>query len=58
VVKVLNDKIAEINKEGSLHIQLIQNEPKAFLERLAKYGKFRNVTNYLIIAGEKSDGPE
>jgi hypothetical protein len=40
VVKVLNDKIAEINKEGSLHIQLIQNEPKAFLERLAKYGKF------------------
>lgn len=58
VVKVLNDKIAEINKEGSLHIQLIQNEPKTFLERLAKYGKFRNVTNYLIIAGEKSDGPE
>jgi MoaA/NifB/PqqE/SkfB family radical SAM enzyme len=30
VIKVLNEKIAEVNKEGHLHIQLILNEPKAF----------------------------
>ena len=43
VVKVLEEKIAVLNREGKLHIQLIQNEPKAFLGTMAKYGKFRNV---------------
>ncbi len=55
VVKVLNEKIAELNKLGNLHIQLILNEPKAFQGTLAKYGKFRNVSNYLVMAGKKSD---
>ena len=45
VVKVLEEKIAVLNLEGKLHIQLIQNEPKAFLGTIAKYGKFRNVGN-------------
>lgn len=55
VVKVLQEKIAEVNREGNLHIQLIQNEPKAFQGKLAKYGKFRHVQNYFVMAGKKAD---
>ena len=55
VVKVLEEQIAVLNHEGNLHIQLIQNEPKAFLGTMAKYGKFRNVTNYFVMAGKKAD---
>ena len=55
VVKVLEDEVAIINKEGSLHIQLILNEPKAFQGTLAKYGKFRNVTSYLVMAGKLAE---
>ena len=55
IVKQLQDKIDELNHKGQLHIQFIQNEPKAFLGTLAKYGKFRNVTNYLVMAGKKAD---
>ena len=50
VVKVLEEKIAVLNREGKLHIQLIQNEPKAFLGTMAKYGKFRNTKIDLGIA--------
>ena len=55
VAKVLKDKIEEVNQKGHLHIQLIQNEPKAFQGTLAKYGKFRGVNDYLVMAGRKSD---
>ena len=55
VVNVLNEKIAELNKLGNLHIQLIQNEPKAFQGKLAKYGKLSGVRNYLVMAGKKAD---
>ena len=54
-VRVLIDKIAELNQEGRLHMQLILNEPKAFHGTMAKYGKFRNVNNYIVMAGKKSD---
>jgi nitroreductase len=55
VVKVLEEKIAELNREGNLHMQLILNEPKAFQGTLAKYGKFRGVNNYIVVAGKKAD---
>ena len=54
-VRVLVDKITELNQEGRLHMQLIQNEPKAFQGTMAKYGKFRNVNNYIVMAGTKAD---
>ena len=54
-VKVLVDKITELNQAGRLHMQLILNEPKAFQGTLAKYGKFRNVNNYIVMAGKKAD---
>jgi len=55
VVKVLKERIAHLNQEGNLHVQLILNEPKAFLGPFAKYGKFRGVSNYLVMAGQKAD---
>ena len=51
----IEEEIAEVNRRGNLHIQLIQNEPKAFQGTLAKYGKFRNVTSYLVMAGKRAD---
>ena len=53
--QALQDKIEQLNREGHLHIQLIRNEPKAFLGPFARYGKFRNVTDYLVMAGVKAD---
>jgi len=55
VAKRLEEEIAEVNQMGNLHIQLIRNEPKAFQGTLAKYGKFRNANNYLVMAGRKAD---
>ena len=45
VVKVLDEQITVLNREGNLHIQLILNETQAFQGTMAKYGKFRNVGN-------------
>ena len=55
VSKRLEEEIAVVNQKGNLHVQLIQNEPKAFQGTLAKYGKFRNVTSYLVMAGKKAE---
>ena len=55
IVKMLKDEIVKLNIKGQLHIQLICNEPKAFQGTLAKYGKFRNANNYLVMAGKKAD---
>ena len=54
IVKVLEDEIVKLNNEGQLHIQLICNEPKAFQGTMAKYGKFRNANNYIVMAGKKA----
>ena len=55
VVKVLENEISQVNLKSKLHIQLILNEPKAFQGTLAKYGNFRNVSNYLVMAGKKAE---
>lgn len=54
VVQVLQQKIAEVNAKGNLHVQLVTNEPKAFSGKIG-YGKFTGVSNYFIMAGKKSD---
>ena len=54
-VKILEEQIAILNREGQLNMQLILNEPKAFQGTLAKYGKFRNANNYIVMAGKKAD---
>ena len=53
--RALQEKIDKVNREGRLHIQLIRNEPKAFLGPFARYGKFRGVTDYLVMAGVKAE---
>ena len=55
IVKLLEDEIVKLNNEGQLHIQLICNEPKAFQGTMAKYGKFRNANNYIVMAGKKAE---
>ena len=55
IVKLLEDELVKLNNEGQLHIQLICNEPKAFQGTMAKYGKFRNANNYLVMAGKKAE---
>ncbi|MBQ7741269.1 MAG: nitroreductase [Eubacterium sp.] len=49
----LIDLIEGINNESGLHIQLVCDEPKAFESKMAKYGKFSGVTNYVALIGKK-----
>ena len=53
IVKRLNEEIALCNQEGGLHIQLVTDEPKAFSSKIATYGKFSGVSNYLAMVGPK-----
>ena len=55
IVKLLEEELVKLNNEGQLHIQLICNEPKAFQGTMAKYGKFCNANNYLVMAGKKAE---
>lgn len=43
--------IEECNREGGLHIQLVLDEPEAFDSRMAHYGKFSGVRNYIALVG-------
>lgn len=54
-VAILKEKIGVYNRDANLHIQLVMNEPKAFQGTMAKYGKFRGVTNYIVMAGKRAD---
>ena len=49
----LQNKIAEINEESGLKLQLVLNEEKAFGGRMAHYGHFENVRNYVAVVGSK-----
>lgn len=44
--------IEEVNKESGLHIRIQYDDPDGFDSKLAHYGSFRNVKNYIILAGE------
>ena len=50
----LSDIIRQCNEESGLHIQLCLNEPTAFSGRMAHYGSFRNVRNYIALIGKKT----
>ncbi len=54
---ILSAEISRLNFEGKLHMQLVLNERKAFKGFLS-YGKFENVSNYIMVVGEKSDSFE
>ena len=41
----------ECNAESGLHITIQYDDPDGFDSRLASYGNFRNVKNYIVLAG-------
>lgn len=49
----LNAEVERLNTESGLHMQLFFDEPVCFDSRMAHYGKFTNVKNYLSIVGKK-----
>ena len=50
----LHARIAKLNENFALHMQLVLNDDVAFSGRLAHYGSFRNVKNYIAVAGQKT----
>lgn len=52
---LLQTEIDACNKESSLHIQLITDEPKAFGNFLVHYGRFSGVKNYIALIGNEND---
>lgn len=47
--------VKEANEQSGLHIQLVTNDPTAFDSRMAHYGKFSGISNYLAMIGPKGD---
>ena len=47
--------IDEANADGRLHLQLVTDEPKAFTGGMAKYGKFSNVSNYIVLVCRQNE---
>ena len=43
------------NEEGNLNITIQYDDPAGFDSRLAQYGSFKNVQNYIVLAGEKDE---
>ena len=52
--EVLDKLISDINKEKGLHIQIFYDEPKCFESKIAHYGNFVGVKNYICLVGRKS----
>lgn len=55
VTNALTEEIDKLRFKSRLYIRLVTGEEKAFSGLMAKYGKFRNVKNYVVISGAKSD---
>ena len=53
--KQLDDFTETCNREGNLHIFIRYDDADGFDSRLAHYGSFRNVKNYIVLAGKKDD---
>ena len=53
--KQLDAFVKECNLASDLHIFIRYDDPDGFDSRLAHYGSFRNVKNYIVLAGKKDD---
>ena len=51
----LNWFVEKCNQESGLHVFIRYDDPDGFNSRLAHYGRFRNVRNYIVLAGKKTD---
>ena len=47
--------IAECNRESGLDICVMYDDPEGFDSKLASYGNFSNVGNYIVLKGKKTD---
>lgn len=47
--------VLSLNEESGLHITLRYDDPEGFDSKLAHYGSFRNVRNYIVLAGKKTE---
>lgn len=56
--EILDSLILDINKNNGLDIQIFYDEPMCFDSRMAHYGKFNGVENYIALVGAKSDDLE
>ncbi|MBC8530453.1 nitroreductase family protein [Gehongia tenuis] len=54
----LEREAAACNEAGGLAIRLAFDEPRAFGGRIAHYGAFRGVKNYMVLAGRGEDLPQ
>ncbi len=45
----------ECNRESGLNFFIQYDDPEGFDSRMAHYGSFRNVKNYIVLSGKKSD---
>ncbi|MBQ8703079.1 MAG: nitroreductase [Bacteroidales bacterium] len=52
-IEQLKAAIEEANREAGLHLQLVTDEPEAFAQGMAKYGKFSDVSNYIALVCRK-----
>ncbi len=50
----LSSLVEECNADGDLNISIQYDEPEGFNSGIAHYGGFRNVKNYIVLAGKKS----
>ena len=46
--------VRHCNSESGLTISIRYDDPEGFDSRLAHYGRFRNVKNYIVLAGKRS----
>ena len=53
VLEQLRQAVEDCNRESGLHLQLCCGEPQAFSGRMARYGKFHGVRNYLALVGKQ-----
>lgn len=49
--QALEEEVSQANADSGLHLQLAFDEPQAFSGKLAHYGTFVNVRNYLCLVG-------
>ena len=54
----LRGAVAECNRDGDMSIRLCLDEPDAFSGMMARYGKFKNVRNYIALIGKKEESLE
>lgn len=54
VRQALNAFVVHCNAESGLNISIQYDDPDGFDSRLAHYGRFRRVKNYIVLAGKKN----